>query len=332
MSAVLPVLTVKDLKVHFKRSRGYFQPAERVKAVDGVSLELRPGETLGLVGESGCGKSSLGRAVIRLIHPTEGTIEVGGSNFLALSGGALRRARPSIQMVFQDPYASLDPRMTVQEILTEPLNAHVRLTSGERDRKIHQMLSWVGIPKTSTHKYPHEFSGGQRQRIAIARALILEPKVLIADEPVSSLDVSVQAQILNLLKDLQGEMNLAMLFISHNLAVVRYISHRLAVMYLGKIVETGDSSNIYKNPLHPYTRALISAVPIPDPKLERGRQRIVLTGEIPSPVNPPSGCAFHTRCPYAVEKCRTTPPELVSFQGSPQLVRCPEIGRIPRPQ
>ncbi|MBI3293479.1 MAG: dipeptide ABC transporter ATP-binding protein [Deltaproteobacteria bacterium] len=330
MSELQPVLTVKDLKVHFKKSPGYFKPVERVKAVDGVSLELRPGETMGLVGESGCGKSSLGRAIIRLIHPTEGTIDIGGTNFLALKGGALRRARPSIQMVFQDPYASLDPRMTIQEVLAEPLNAHLRLSSEEKNRRIQKIISAVGIPKTAVHKYPHEFSGGQRQRIAIARALILEPKVLIADEPVSSLDVSVQAQILNLMKDLQREMNLAMLFISHNLAVVRYISHRLAVMYLGKIVEAGESREIYKNPLHPYTRALISAVPIPDPKLERSRTRIVLTGEIPSPVNPPSGCTFHTRCPYAVEKCRTTPPELLSFNGSPQLVRCPEIGRIPR--
>lgn len=336
MNPVPPVLSVDDLSVHYKRGGGFLSgllrggsnSVDTVKAVDGVSLELRPGETLGLVGESGCGKSSLGKAIIRLIQPSGGSITLAGEDFLSLRGESLRARRPDIQMVFQDPYASLDPRMTILEALSEPLRAHRNLGGPKIESKIRDMLSLVGMPTSVLHRYPHEFSGGQRQRIAIARALILGPKILIADEPVSSLDVSVQAQILNLLKDIQAHMNLAILFISHNLAVVRYISHHIAVMYLGRVVETGESATIYRNPLHPYTQALMSAVPVPDPRVQRSRARIVLSGEIPSQLHPPEGCLFHTRCPYAVETCRKQSPALNAFGINGSRVRCPEVERI----
>jgi oligopeptide transport system ATP-binding protein len=301
-----------DLKVHFPLKQGWWHrgPKPVLKAVDGVSLDLHKGEVLGLVGESGCGKSSLGRAILRLIKPTAGRVEVGGVDFLSLKGEALRRARPAIQMVFQDPYASLDPRMTVYDILAEPLGAHFRLSRVQTSDRIKDALSMVGLPLPAAKKYPHEFSGGQRQRIAIARALILQPKVIIADEPVSSLDVSVQAQILNLLKDIQSRLGLSLIFISHNLSVVKYISDRIAVMYLGKIVETASREELYRSPKHPYTQALVSAVPIPDPKLERARPHLVIKGEPPSPRNPPKGCSFYGRCPIAVAKCGSTPPTL----------------------
>lgn len=327
------VLSVRDLSVHYRGRPSFFGEKRTIRAVEGVCLDLRAGETLGLVGESGCGKSSLGRAVIRLTQPTGGSIEINGRDFLGLKGEALRRARPDIQMVFQDPYASLDPRMTVLDVLEEPIRAHFGLAAGAARERIATILALVGIPQSALTRYPHEFSGGQRQRIAIARALILEPRILIADEPVSSLDVSVQAQVLNLLKDIQKRMNLSMLFISHNLAVVRYISHRVAVMYLGRIVEIGDSDAIYHNPLHPYTRALMSAVPVPDPRVERSRKRTILEGELPSPANPPSGCSFHTRCPYVVKGCRASVPALNPVEQSNQpathLVRCTELHRIP---
>lgn len=312
------VARIKELKVHYpvRGSMLSFQPKQTLKAVDGVSLELRQGEILGLVGESGCGKSSLGRAIIRLNHPTSGTIEINGKDFMGLEGKALRQARTQIQMIFQDPYASLDPRMTVYDILAEPLRAHRKLSPAELNEKIRQMLDLVGLSFRASKKYPHEFSGGQRQRIAIARALILEPKVVIADEPVSSLDVSVQAQILNLLKDIQKRLGLSMVFISHNLAVVKYISDRIAVMYLGKIVEIAEREELYHSPKHPYTQALVSAVPIPDPKLERARRRIPVVGELPSPLNPPLGCAFHTRCPIATDRCRQEAPQLEPVKNS----------------
>ncbi len=313
------IALIENLKVHFNVRQAMldFQPKKILKAVDGVSLELRKGEILGLVGESGCGKSSLGRAIIRLIHPTSGTVDIQGVDFLSLEGKSLRQARTQIQMIFQDPYASLDPRMTVFDILAEPLRAHRKLSAQELSARVAKYLEMVGLSTKSVRKYPHEFSGGQRQRIAIARALILEPKVVIADEPVSSLDVSVQAQILNLLKDIQKQLGLSMIFISHNLAVVKYIADRIAVMYLGKIVETATKDELYASPRHPYTQALISAVPIPDPKLERARTRIHLQGELPSPLNPPKGCAFNTRCPLATDQCRIETPQLESVGKSP---------------
>lgn len=323
----LVLARVKDLTVQYKLRGGFLGLSEprTLKAVQGVSFELRQGEILGLVGESGCGKSSLGKAIIRLIEPTGGEVEINGMDFLGLKGKALRQNRSAVQMVFQDPYASLDPRMTVSELLSEPLRAHGSYSAKALEEKIHRVLSLVGIPLKHARRYPHEFSGGQRQRIAIARALILEPKVLIADEPVSSLDVSVQAQILNLLRDIQRELHLSMIFISHNLAVVKYLADRIAVMYLGKIVEIADRESLFASPQHPYTRALLSAVPIPDPKKEKQRQHEALKGEIPSPVNPPIGCAFHTRCPLAFDKCHSTPPALET-SGPQRQVACFAVG------
>ncbi len=315
-------LSAKDLTVHYPlRSKGL------LRAVDGISLNLYPGEVLGLVGESGCGKSSLGRALMRLHEPTSGTLSVLGTDFLSLKGRKLREFRRNIQMVFQDPYASLNPRMTVSDALSEPLRAHFALTPQEISKKVGRALEQVGLTEQAKHKYPHEFSGGQRQRIAIARALVLDPKVLIADEPVSSLDVSVQAQVLNLLKEIQKNTGLSMLFISHNLSVIKYISDRIAVMYLGKIVETANREDLFKKPLHPYTQALISAVPIPDPKLERERKRIPLTGELPSAENPPLGCAFHTRCPWVVPRCLEERPDLQAVASGKQEVACFESGK-----
>jgi len=315
-------LSAKDLTVYYPlRSKGL------LRAVDGISLNLYPGEVLGLVGESGCGKSSLGRALMRLHEPTSGTLSVLGTDFLSLKGSKLREFRRNIQMVFQDPYASLNPRMTVSDALSEPLRAHFALTPQEISKKVGRALEQVGLTEQAKHKYPHEFSGGQRQRIAIARALVLDPKVLIADEPVSSLDVSVQAQVLNLLKEIQKNTGLSMLFISHNLSVIKYISDRIAVMYLGKIVETASREDLFKKPLHPYTQALISAVPIPDPKLERERKRIPLTGELPSAENPPLGCAFHTRCPWVVPRCLEERPKLQVVASGKQEVACFESGK-----
>lgn len=312
------VAKISDLKVHYPIRSGFFSfgAKQTLKAVDGISLEVRKGEILGLVGESGCGKSSLGRAIIRLIDATSGKIDLHGKDFLALKGEALRKTRPDIQMIFQDPYASLDPRMTVYDLLAEPVNAHMKLSKNDLEERIQKYMELVGLPLRALKKYPHEFSGGQRQRICIARALILEPKIIVADEPVSALDVSVQAQILNLLKDIQQKLNLSMIFISHNLAVVKYISDRIAVMYLGKIVEIGSREDIFSAPQHPYTKALISAVPIPDPKSERNRVRVPLIGEIPSPINPPSGCTFHTRCPIATEQCKREIPRLKNVKDT----------------
>lgn len=320
------LLSVRDLRVHYPVRSGFFNFGHRrfLKAVDGVSLELKTGETLGIVGESGCGKSSLGKAIVRLVRPTDGGVEIGGVDFLTLDGRALRKARTQIQMIFQDPYASLDPRMTIFDCLAEPIRGHRRLTPLQRSKKITDSLERVGLSIAAAKKYPHEFSGGQRQRIAIARSLMLDPKVIIADEPVSSLDVSVQAQILNLLKDIQRELGLSMIFISHNLAVVKYISDRIAVMYLGKFVEIADAKGIFTSPMHPYTQALISAVPIPDPIAEKNRARITLRGEPPSPRNPPQGCAFHPRCPLATQICREKTPALKSYAGT-RLASCFDV-------
>ena len=303
-------LQLQNLKTHFLVERGmiFRRRIGTVKAVDGVSLALAKGEILGLVGESGCGKSTLGRSVLRLIPPTEGTVLLAGRNLTRLSSDELREARAGFQMIFQDPYASLNPRMTVFDALAEAMLAHRTIPASELSARVSALLERVGLSPRCLKKYPHEFSGGQRQRIAIARALAVEPKLIIADEPVSALDVSIQSQIINLLFKLSREMGLTMIFISHDLSVVKHISDRIAVMYLGKIVELGPAADVFGRPLHPYTQALVSAVPLPDPRRERQRRRILLPGDPPSPMNPPSGCPFHPRCPHAIEKCSQVVP------------------------
>ena len=294
-----------------------------VRAVDGVTFEIYKGETLGLVGESGCGKSTVGRCLLRLIEPTRGEIRFEDQDVLSLSGGDLRRLRREMQIIFQDPYASLNPRLRVRDIVAEPLAVHGIGTRDERRARVAELLTKVGLDPDYMDRYPHEFSGGQRQRIGIARALALNPKLIVADEPVSALDVSVQAQVVNLLEDLQQEFNLTYLFISHGLAVVEHISDRVAVMYLGRIVEIASAADLYANPLHPYTRALLSAIPIPDPT--RRRERIVLRGDVPTPINPPAGCRFHTRCPDAVPECAQIDPDLreVAPNHSVACIRVP---------
>jgi oligopeptide transport system ATP-binding protein len=300
-----PLLEVKNLQMYFPVTSGALiqRKVADVKAVDDVTFTVHRGETLGLVGESGCGKSTTGRAVLQLYRPTAGTVNFDGTELTQLKGGSLRHFRRRMQMIFQDPYSSLNPRMNVKNIVTEPMAIH-GLHKGERDDRVNYILNAVGLNPYFAKRYPHEFSGGQRQRIGIARALAVEPDFIVCDEPVSALDVSIQAQIINLLEDLQQEFNLTYLFIAHDLAVVRHISDRVAVMYLGHFVELADSNELYENPLHPYTKALLSAVPITDPELERTRERIILTGDVPSPLRPPSGCVFHTRCPIAIDECR----------------------------
>jgi len=310
---VQPLLKIEDLKVHFPMKRRSLFGGERrwVKALDGVSFELAPGETLGIVGESGCGKSTLCRAVLRLVEPTGGRTVWLGKDFSELDGEELRLERRNMQIIFQDPLASLDPRMTVRQIIERPLlNFPNRENAEERRRQVGDLMELVGLNKAWMDRYPHEFSGGQCQRIGIARALILKPKLLVCDEPVSALDVSIQAQIINLLKRLQTEENLALIFISHNLSVVRRISDRVMVLYLGKIAELAERDEIYRNPRHPYTQALLSAVPIADPDKERAKKRVALTGDLPSPINPPSGCVFRTRCPIVIEQCHSVVPVL----------------------
>lgn len=304
-----PLVETRDLCTWFDVKRTMFGETATVKAVDGVSLALNPGETLGLVGESGCGKSTFGRTVLRLLDPRSGTITFDGTDITRLSQRALRPLRRRMQMIFQDPYASLNPRIRVEDIVGEALDIHGLAGSpSERAARVESLLKRVGLRPDQASRYPHEFSGGQRQRVGIARALAVEPSFIVADEPISALDVSIQAQIVNLLKDLQDELGLAYLFVAHDLKVVEYISHRVAVMYLGRVVEVAPSEGLYAEPLHPYTKALLSAVPVPDP--ERKRTRIVLQGDVPSPMNPPSGCAFHPRCPIAEKGLcdKTSPP------------------------
>jgi oligopeptide transport system ATP-binding protein len=324
-----PFLEIKDLKAHFPVERGIIFRHEigTVKAVDGVTLALKRGETLGLVGESGCGKSTLGRTILQLIPATEGAVVLAGKNLTQLRGNELRHARADFQMIFQDPYASLNPRMTVFDTLAEAIQAHAKISRGELPRRVTELMEKVGLSPRFLKKYPHEFSGGQRQRIAIARALAVEPKLIIADEPVSALDVSIQAQIINLLAKLSREMQLTLIFISHDLSVVKHISDRIAVMYLGKIVELGPAAKVFERPLHPYSKALVSAVPIPDPVREKKRERIILAGDPPSPINPPPGCPFHPRCPYAIADCARVVPKLENFDESQQAscIRMREI-------
>jgi oligopeptide/dipeptide ABC transporter ATP-binding protein len=301
------VLNVENLTKHFPVRSGFLgRTVAQVRAVDGVSLQIRQGETLGLVGESGSGKSTVGKAVLRLLDPTAGRIRLQGEDITQVSGEALRDARRKMQMIFQDPYASLNPRLTIGDIIMEPLENFEKLSRAQCRERAGDLLDRVGLRREALKRYPHEFSGGQRQRVGVARALALNPSLIVADEPVSALDVSVQAQVLNLLVRLQREFNLAYLFISHDLGVVEHISHRVAVMYLGQLVEVADKERLFANAQHPYTEALLSAVPIPDPT--RKRKRIILPGDVPSPINPPSGCRFHTRCPYAEARCKVEIP------------------------
>ena len=312
MSTSEPILRVENLVKHFEVGGGLFggRPAV-VKAVDGVSFEIGRGETLGLVGESGCGKTTTGRCILRLEPPTGGRVIFEGRDLSTLSDGEMRGMRRRMQVIFQDPYSSLNPRMTVGQIIAEPLAVHrIVPDRAARAARVQDLLRHAGLLPAMARRYPHELSGGQRQRVGIARALAMEPSLIICDEPVSALDVSIQAQIINLLEELQAEFGLTYLFVAHDLSVVRHISDRVAVMYLGKIVEITDRKSLYEDPLHPYTKALLSAVPIPDPVVEARREHVVLGGEVPSPLNPPSGCVFHPRCPIAVAECRTTVPEL----------------------
>jgi oligopeptide transport system ATP-binding protein len=324
-----PILELRDVKTHFPIHRGFVfrRTVGTVKAVDGVSLALNAGEVLGLVGESGCGKSTLARTILQLVPTTEGTVWLEGRNLTQGSAEEIRAVRKDLQMVFQDPYASLNPRKTIYATLSEPLTAHRACASDEVPARVAELMSLVGLPARAMHKYPHEFSGGQRQRIAIARALALRPKVIVADEPVSALDVSIQAQILNLLASLCRKMNLSLIFIAHDLSVVKHISDRIAVMYLGKVVEIGPAVDVIERPRHPYTRALISAIPVPDPDREKSRQRIVLAGDPPSPINPPIGCTFHPRCAYAQDKCKVAFPPLIAA-GKDHHSACIRVGEI----
>ena len=318
-----PLLKVENLVKHFPVRGGLLRRVTgRLRAVDGVSFELDAGRTLGLVGESGCGKSTLARALLRLLEPTSGKVFLEGADLTTLNAGELKRRRKDMQIIFQDPHASLSPRRTVLEILREPLDTHRIGAPATRRRRVAELLETVGMAPEILHRYPHEFSGGQRQRIGIARSLAVEPKLIVADEAVSALDVSVQSQVLNLIADLQARFNTAFIFISHDLAVVQHISHDVAVMYLGKLVEVASVDRIYQQPKHPYTEALLAAVPVPDPKRRRGR--LILTGDLPSPVDPPSGCPFHTRCPRAMEICRSMVPRTlnVGSRRDPHIVNC----------
>ena len=322
MAEASPLLSVSELKIYFPIFKGILKrKVGDVKAVDGVSFDIRKGETLGLVGESGCGKSTTGRAVLRLYDPTDGSVSFDNTDIADLSDTEMRAMRPRMQMIFQDPQACLNPRMTVGGIISEPLIEHTDLNSKQRDDKVQELLKAVGMNPGFINRYPHEFSGGQRQRIGIARALALDPDFIVCDEPIAALDVSIQAQVVNLLQDLQNDRGLTYLFISHDLSMIRHIADRVAVMYLGKLMELASVKDLFANPSHPYTQALLSAVPVPDPKVEATRERTLLTGDIPSPANPPKGCVFCTRCPAAEKKCFTVPPEWRELNPD-QFVAC----------
>jgi oligopeptide transport system ATP-binding protein len=331
-----PLISIRDLKVHFPVvGRGLLRRSRQiVHAVDGVNLDINSGETLGLVGESGCGKTTLGRAILRLTEPTSGQILFRDRDLAQLSNRELRAHRQHLQIVFQDPYASLNPRMTVSQIIGEPIDTFGIAKGDAKKHRVQELMKMVGLSPQFLKRYPHEFSGGQRQRIGIARALAVDPEFIVADEPISALDVSIQAQIMNLLDRLKDQQRLTYLFISHDLRAVRHVADRIAVMYLGKIVELAPAKSLYAEPLMPYTKALISAVPVPDPAVEATRRRIVLEGDVPSPINPPSGCRFHTRCPYAIDECRKIEPELVQIKPH-HLAACirispdqPDIERV----
>jgi len=321
------LVQVEDLKMHFPITQGIVVQRQvgAVKAVDGISFFVREGETLGLVGESGCGKSTTGRCIVQLYRPTAGEVYFQGEDLTKIKGQKLRAMRRNMQMIFQDPYASLNPRMTVGNIIGEPIEIH-KLVKGkkEREERVQELLRIVGLNPYMANRYPHEFSGGQRQRIGVARALAVEPSFIVCDEPISALDVSIQAQIINLLEELQEQFGLTYLFIAHDLSVVRHISNRVAVMYLGKLVELTTRKEVFENPLHPYSQALLSAVPIPDPVVEEKRKRIILTGDVPSPVNPPSGCRFRTRCPQAIDICKEQDPEFYD-RGNGHWVACHRV-------
>jgi oligopeptide transport system ATP-binding protein len=304
------LITLDALQVYYRLGGGLFREAKYVKAVDGVTLDIRKGETLGLVGESGCGKSTLGKAILRLTEPTGGRVLYNGKDLAHLPQSAMREQRKHLQMIFQDPYASLNPRMNVGQIVGEPIRTFGLANGKSVSERVEELMETVGLSRRFIKRYPHEFSGGQRQRIGIARALAVDPEFIVADEPISALDVSIQAQIMNLMERLQAEKGLTYLFISHDLRAVRHLSDRVAVMYLGRIVELADGKKIYAEPLMPYSKALISAVPVPDPEIESTRKRIILKGDVPSPINPPSGCPFHTRCQYAIDDCKKIVPAL----------------------
>lgn len=320
-SAQEPILSVRDLKVYFPIiSGGLIRRTVPLKAVDEVSFDLYPGETLGVVGESGCGKSTLGRGILQLLEPSGGSVVWLGTHIEGLSAPEMKKYRKELQIIFQDPLASLNPRMTIGDIIAEPLTVHQpELSSEECKQKVREIMEQVGLLPLMINRYPHEFSGGQCQRIGVARAMILKPRLIVCDEPVSALDVSIQAQIINLIKDLQDKFGLSLIFISHDLSIVRYISHRIMVLYLGNMMEMSDKDNLYENPRHPYTKALISAVPLPDPELEKKKQRLVLEGDLPSPLSPPSGCVFRTRCPLAQDICTREKPEMTDVNGSHQV-------------
>lgn len=318
------LIRLEDLKVHFPVLQGIILQRQvgSVKAVDGLTFDIRQGETLGLVGESGCGKSTTGKAILQLERPTAGKVYFENIELTQTKGETLRQQRREMQMIFQDPYASLNPRMTVGSIVGEPLEVHGLASGQEKRDRVAELLQTVGLNPKFVTRYPHEFSGGQRQRIVIARALAVNPKFIVADEPIAALDVSIQAQVVNLMQELQDELGLTYLFIAHDLSVVRHISNRVAVMYLGKVVELADRISLYENPLHPYTQALLSAVPIPDPAIEAQRERIILEGDVPSPTQPPQGCRFHTRCPYVMDECRHNPEPEFKDAGDGHYVAC----------
>ncbi|MEP7149573.1 MAG: oligopeptide/dipeptide ABC transporter ATP-binding protein [Acidobacteriota bacterium] len=318
------IITLDELEVYYRIGGGLFSAAKSVKAVDGVTFDIRRGETLGLVGESGCGKSTLGKAILRLTEPTGGRVLFNGKDLSHLPHSAMREQRKHLQMIFQDPYASLNPRMTVGNIIGEPIRTFGLANGKSVNAKVEDLMETVGLSRRFIKRYPHEFSGGQRQRIGIARALAVDPEFIVADEPISALDVSIQAQIMNLMERLQAEKGLTYLFISHDLRAVRHLSDRVAVMYLGKIVELADGKDIYAEPLMPYSKALISAVPVPDPEIEATRERIILTGDVPSPINPPSGCHFHTRCAFAIDDCKRIVPALAEIKPN-HLASCIRI-------